>query len=263
MTARWSPTWWSPALLRHIGCTGFASEEAHEYGAGDDVGLRRTMAAVDFGQPERAVELISTHLAAGAPPSARPPRRPGPSGTTRPSAMPPNGSTALLPVTSGARVVASDAFERWDGHGGPAGKAGDDISLVARLVEVAYVAELFRGRQGRGGAKAELRARAGGQLDPTVVDAFLDRAPELFTSIDDPRQPVWDTLLALEPAPWCRLSPADVDATALAFARFTDLKSTWFTGHSEAVAALTVAAAPLLGLDGSSASSLRCARAIA
>jgi len=28
--------------------------------------------------------------------------------------------------------------------------AGDEISLVARVVEVAYVAELFRGRQGRG-----------------------------------------------------------------------------------------------------------------
>jgi len=27
------------ALLRHIGCTGFAVEEAHRYGAGDDVGL--------------------------------------------------------------------------------------------------------------------------------------------------------------------------------------------------------------------------------
>ena len=60
--------------------------------------------------------------------------------------------TALLPVTSGARVVATDAFERWDGHGGPTGKTGEEISLVARIVEVAYVAELFRGRQGQRGS---------------------------------------------------------------------------------------------------------------
>ena len=26
------------ALLRHLGCTGFAVEEAHRYGAGDDIG---------------------------------------------------------------------------------------------------------------------------------------------------------------------------------------------------------------------------------
>ncbi len=54
--------------------------------------------------------------------------------------------TALLPVPAGAAKVASDAFERWDGHGGPRHLTGDEISLVTRLVEVAYVAELFRSR---------------------------------------------------------------------------------------------------------------------
>jgi HD-GYP domain-containing protein (c-di-GMP phosphodiesterase class II) len=254
-------------LLRHIGCTAFSPEEAHEYGAGDDVGLRRTMAGVDFGQPDRAVELITTQLAASAPPAAREAAvaailTDGATAGARHDAAQCDAAerlTALLPVTSGARVVATDAFERWDGYGGPTGKTGEGISLVARIVEVAYVAELFRGRQGRGGARAEVRARAGGQLDPAVVDAFLDRAPELFALIDDPRESVWNLLLAAEPAPWSWLAPTDVEAAALAFARFADLKSTWFTGHSEAVAELAVSAATVVGLDELTASSLRCA----
>jgi len=54
------------ALLRHIGCTGFSVEEAHRYGAGDDVGLRSVMAEVDFGRPEVAGGLVASRLASHA-----------------------------------------------------------------------------------------------------------------------------------------------------------------------------------------------------
>ncbi len=56
------------ALLRHIGCTGFAVEEAHRYAAGDDVGLRVVMAEVDPSRPDRAMTLINERLAAHARP---------------------------------------------------------------------------------------------------------------------------------------------------------------------------------------------------
>jgi HD-GYP domain-containing protein (c-di-GMP phosphodiesterase class II)/DNA-binding CsgD family transcriptional regulator len=245
------------ALLRHIGCTGFAVEEAHRFGAGDDVGLRSVMAEVDFGRPEEAVRIVSSRLAADAPADRRAAAveallGDGPAAAARHDAAQcdaAEGLAKLLPVTDGAAAVASDAFERWDGHGGPSGRAGDEISLVARIVEVAYVAELFRGRQGRGGAVAELRARSGGQLDPDLVEGFLVTAPELFDRVTDPSRSAWERLCDAEPAPHARISDAQVDDAALAFARFSDLKSTWLTGHSEQVAHVAAAGAGELGLD--------------
>jgi HD-GYP domain-containing protein (c-di-GMP phosphodiesterase class II) len=65
---------------------------------------------------------------------------------------------------------------------------------VARIVEVAYVTELFRSRQGRGGAEAELRARAGGQLDPHLVALFLAHASALFDTLEDRSRPIWEQL---------------------------------------------------------------------
>ena len=58
-------------LLRHMGCTGFAVEEAREFGAGDDVALRSVMAEVDFDRPELAVGLVQERLASHAPPDER------------------------------------------------------------------------------------------------------------------------------------------------------------------------------------------------
>jgi HD-GYP domain-containing protein (c-di-GMP phosphodiesterase class II)/DNA-binding CsgD family transcriptional regulator len=252
-------------LLRHIGCTGFATEEAHVYGAGDDISLRRLMATVDPGQPERAMELITTQLARHAPPDQR--RRAldamlggGPEAVAlHHQAQCEAGERlgSLLPVRSGARAVLSDAFERWDGLGGPAGKAGDEVALVARVVEVACVAELFRARQGRGGARAELRMRSGGHLDPVLVAAFLDGSEDLFDLVMDDHHAVWDALLDAEPPPWTSITPLQVEAVALAFARFSDLKSTFFAGHSEGVAALASMTATVAGLDPDTVTAVR------
>ena len=253
------------ALLRHIGCTGFAVEEAHRFGAGDDVALRSVMAEVDFGRPDDAVRIVSERLAADAPGAQREAAvgallGDGPLAGQRHDAAQCDAAerlARLLPVSDAAAAVATDAFERWDGHGGPAGTAGDAISRVARVVEVAYVAELFRGRQGRGGAAAELRARAGGQLDPGLVEIFLEDASQRFDLVTDPAASAWDLLCDAEPAPHARISDAQVDDAALAFARFSDLKSTWLTGHSEHVAAVAMAAAEQLGLDVGTRTALR------
>jgi HD-GYP domain-containing protein (c-di-GMP phosphodiesterase class II)/DNA-binding CsgD family transcriptional regulator len=252
-------------LLRHIGCTAFAVEEATTYGAGDDVGLRQVMAEVDFGQPEKAIGLIRSRLASHASPDER---RAALGALLDPAGGAPvlhdtaqcdagERLAALLPVPAGARLVATDAFERWDGLGGPAGKSGVEVALVARIVEVGYVAELFRGRQGRGGAAAELRLQAGGRLDPELAGRFLAGCGVLFDAVDDPSAAVWERLLDLEPAPHLTIRGRQVDDAALALARFTDLKSTWFAGHSEAVAALVTAAGAAAGLDEGSTTATR------
>ena len=113
---------------------------------------------------------------------------------------------------------------------------------------MAYVAELFRSRQGRGGAAAELRDRAGSQLDPDLVRLFMGCSQDLFDLLDDPERSVFELLFEAEPTPPCHISDAHLDNAALAFARFTDLKSAWFTVHSEDVADVAASAAGQLGL---------------
>jgi GAF domain-containing protein len=69
--------------------------------------------------------------------------------------------------------------ERWDGSGYPRGLAGEAIPLGSRILAVADAWDsMVRGRPyrpplQRGEARDELRAHAGTQFDPRVVDAFL------------------------------------------------------------------------------------------
>lgn len=254
-------------LVRHIGCTGFAVEEARRYGAGDDVALRTTMATVDFARPEDAVQRIHQGL---APTASAPDREAaignllgdGPAAEAGHHAAQCDAGerlAALLPLSPGARLVPTEAFERWDGRGGPAGLAGEDIALVTRIVEVAYQAELFRSREGVDGALAALDARAGGQLDPDLVRGHRGFLADRLHALGDPGLAVWDLVLDREPRPVTTLSGAQVEQIALAFGRFSDLKSPWFTGHAEQVAHLATAAAVEQGLDAASVSRLRVA----
>jgi HD-GYP domain-containing protein (c-di-GMP phosphodiesterase class II) len=243
-------------LLRHIGCTGFAVEEAHIFGAGDDVSVRSVMAEVDFAQPDDAMRRIQAGVARHATPTERdralaafavdPQQAAADHAAAQCDAS--ERLSALLPVSPTARTIAAEAFERWDGHGGPNGKSGEDLSLAGRLGQVGCVASVFYLRGGPVAALRALASRSGGLLDPSLVDIFIEAAPELFAAIESAQSSAWDFLLASEPQPAVHVSTQDVERTALAFARFADLKSSWFSGHSEAVADIAVRAGQVLGL---------------
>jgi len=77
----------------------------------------------------------------------------------------------------GAIVRAS--HERWDGNGYPDGKTGEDVPLPARIVSVAdafsaiTTTRPYRRAQPPEAAVKELRACAGTQFDPEVIDALV------------------------------------------------------------------------------------------
>jgi response regulator RpfG family c-di-GMP phosphodiesterase len=106
----------------------------------------------------------------------------------------------------GARVMASSSFlqpglhavlhhqEWWNGAGYPAGLSGEEISLHGRIVAVVdcydaiVTARPYRGAASDEAAFAELRACAGTQFDPRVVEAFIRAAERGFPH--DPDTPV-------------------------------------------------------------------------
>jgi HD-GYP domain-containing protein (c-di-GMP phosphodiesterase class II)/DNA-binding CsgD family transcriptional regulator len=112
----------------------------------------------------------------------------------------------------GLGEVAVDSFrqgyEQWDGKGVPQGLRGAEITLPARLVQLAGPVEVFARRHGVDGAE-------------------------------------WDAILDAEPLLTRRVDGAALDAVLEAMADLADLKSPHFAGHSRGVANLAAEAARL------------------
>jgi HD-GYP domain-containing protein (c-di-GMP phosphodiesterase class II) len=81
------------------------------------------------------------------------------------------------------RIRTQHHHERWDGRGYPHGLGGEEIPLMARIVQVAdtYDAMVsdrpYRRPLTHEQAAAELRLHEGKQFDPRVIEAFLDTYP--------------------------------------------------------------------------------------
>jgi len=252
------------ALLRYLGCVGFAHEEAAHYGGGDDIALRHAMAEADPGRPAHTARVIMAGVGRGTGPrrralavatmlanpdaAARHARAQGEAGARL---------AELLAMPAGVVAAMGQVCERWDGRGGPGGLDGEAVGPVARVVHVADVAETANHRHGAAAAVAEVRARRGRHLAPAVADAFLADPAGHLAGLDG--RSVWDEAVDAEPGPPERVSPARLDRVALGFARCVDLKSVWTLGHSEGVAGLAGAAAAQAGLGRDRAAEVRVA----
>ncbi len=82
------------------------------------------------------------------------------------------------------RIRTQHHHERWDGRGYPHKLGGEDIPLMARIVQVADSFDAMTDQREyntprtRDDAVEELRRESGRQFDPRVVEAFLDTLPE-------------------------------------------------------------------------------------
>jgi HD-GYP domain-containing protein (c-di-GMP phosphodiesterase class II) len=240
------------ALFRFLGCTGFAHEEAHIYGAGDDATTRNVMAMADVTNPVATLRAIATRVGSGG--ALRDRARAVAMLVLDTNAMHKHAraqcdSSIKLAEIAGLSQPIRDALsqvcERYDGRGAPLGKASDALSLPTRLLHVADIAELAHHRFGEAEAISELERRSGKQLDPTLVRVFRENARPLFDAIAGPS--VWDRFLELEPTPHTMTN--DVAEVARVFALFADLKSVFTLGHSTGVAEIVRGAADGLPED--------------
>lgn len=238
-------------LFRALGCTGFAHEEAHQYGGGDDLRTRNVMAMADVTNPVATVAAITTRAGTG--------------GTTidrvravsrlllDQSAMQKHARAQcetsmrfaeIIGLSESVRTALSQACERYDAKGAPLAIGADALAIPARLLHIGWVAEIAWHRQGEAAAIDEIERRSGKHLDPTLVRTFKEHARPLFDAIIGTS--VWERFLDVEPPP--HAAPNDVTEVARAFAYFTDLKSVFTLGHSTGVAEIAVRAAEQSGL---------------
>jgi HD-GYP domain-containing protein (c-di-GMP phosphodiesterase class II) len=130
-------------------------------------------------------------------------------------------------------------FARWDGKGIPRGTAGEDIPLAARMLGMTWRLEAEHRLRGVDAALALIHRHAGATLDPNLVSTLAPALPDVLEGLEDE---CWSAVLAGEPAR-ARLTGDALDSALQALGDFADLKSPWFTGHSQAVAELAEAAA--------------------
>jgi len=141
--------------------------------------------------------------------------------------------------------------EHWDGGGYPNRLYRDRTPLLARIVGLAQVVEIFWAEGGPARAIEVAQDRRGRWFDPGLVDALLDaaRAPGFWVGLEDAR--LDRDLLTLVPSGL--EIPADdglLDRIADAFALIIDGKSPFTFEHSARVSRYAVAINERLGADG-------------
>ena len=240
--------------LRYLGCTGFAHEEAHRYGGGDDVALRNTMSMAD------ATDKLGTlgKVMRGIAPRASLLRRGGavarllgdPSAVHRHANTQCNAAIELGRMMGMAPELLADLSaicERWDGRGEPRHLAGEAIPLATRVHNFADIVEIAHHRGGLEAALAVVKKRRGRQLDPMLADAFVAHAADLDHALATTT--LWEDFVRAEPEPALRVVPDQIDGMVRALGFFADLKSVHLLGHSQRVAELAARTAERLGMN--------------
>ncbi len=234
-------------LLRYCGCT--AETDRLNALFGDEIAIRKDFSAIDPADGPELIRILMKYV--GPARADHPPLAHGDDNFH--GVM---GATVSV-FSSHCEVAARVAerlglpanvqnnlrqlYERWDGHGFPAGIAGEAISLPVRLVLVVQDAMALADIMPVERVPAVIAGRSGGPYDPAVVEAFLPQLQTLLAPLSD--EDAWAAAMALEAADDTPLSDAELDAASEVIADFIDLKSPVIAGHSRAVGALVDAAA--------------------
>jgi HD-GYP domain-containing protein (c-di-GMP phosphodiesterase class II) len=246
------------ALLRAIGCTAHASENAAMFV--DDLMFQRAFKVLDPADPETFAAGFGAWAGARQPELLQLVIEKTPTVgvyATRSGCEVSQALGARLGVSPETIHALDEVYERWDGRGIPNGIAGASITLSARICHVCEQAALAHAEGGEHRVRAELRRRAGGQLDPDLCAAFLGADDSLFAVLGS--ADMLGAAMAAEPPPVAMVDAEGLPELCMALGIFADLKGVHLVGHSIHVAELAVGAGRLLGLDDEQLTTLRAA----
>jgi HD-GYP domain-containing protein (c-di-GMP phosphodiesterase class II)/DNA-binding CsgD family transcriptional regulator len=249
-------------LLRFVGCTS-DSHEFLDFAAGDDVGFRRMLAAVANGTPDEVAPHLARFMTQARVRGDIDRRVKDALGSR--SGIAAQSMTAHCEVASmlAARLglgttvchALQHAFERWDGHGFPDGRSGEDVPQAVRLALAARDIEVVTRLQGLDAAQEVLRQRRGRAHDPRIVDVFLREGDRMIAEVDG--CDAWTEVLRREPGGPVWVPPGRIDEALTAFADFADVKLPCTLGHSRGVAQIGETAARDLGFSDEDATRVR------
>jgi HD-GYP domain-containing protein (c-di-GMP phosphodiesterase class II)/predicted DNA-binding protein (UPF0251 family) len=238
------------ALLQHLGCTAYSHEVARAWG--DDVVTTRVSFLSSSGELSdmwrvwipgmaQATGRSKARVLATTVVTARRMDSEGPAATCEVA----RGASQGLGLPETVQAGLLHMFAMWNGKGFP-NTAGESIPLAARVMQLALTAVMFASHVNSDVAVAEVRRRAGTQLDPNLADLLIERADELLGDLDE--IDAYQAVLDAEPEPVRRVEKGGLTDVARTFGNLVDLKSPWLHGHSAGVGDLAAAAAGMLGL---------------
>jgi HD-GYP domain-containing protein (c-di-GMP phosphodiesterase class II) len=241
-------------LLLHIGCSTFAHETSTLFG--DERELLARIARTNVADPrEIARKVVPTAVRGkgplGAARTAGYLMFRGASFGRRFDTASCEASSALarrIGLGEGVQRALYDIPEWWQGGNAPRGIKGEEIAVEARIAYVAADAIAYHDLYGDDAVVEALRRKAGGILDPALVETFAAHSDDLLAEArtGDPRE----RMLAVEPEPVLERDEADLPAVAAAFGDLSDVKTPFTHGHSAEVARLATQAGERLRLEG-------------
>jgi HD-GYP domain-containing protein (c-di-GMP phosphodiesterase class II) len=242
-------------LLKDLGCSSNAAKVAALYRA-DDQSVKRAVKTVNHKRPPEAIRYIWRNAggsglrklttAVGA--TVRGPRIAQEMTRIRCERGAEIALLLDLPPETAEAIRCLD--EHWDGRGHPTGLAGEEIPLLARILGLAQVVEVFHRAHGLERALEVAASRSGAWFDPSLVRVLEGLRPDAGFWVTLSDDDLAGRVASLEPPD--RMLEADgdrLDRVAEGFALVIDAKSPFTFRHSERVAELAVGAGRLLGLD--------------
>lgn len=167
-----------------------------------------------------------------------------------------------LPAAVADLVLAH--HERWDGSGYPAGLAGEEVPMGARILALADHAETLIATESspltaRRSLAPSLRQLSGRALDPALVQEAARLCPRDDFWLGLYNHSLAEDLLTLHPAEPPRREKRLLLRFAGAFASLADARSEYTLGHSHKVAEEAHRLARAVGLSSEHAQALRVA----
>jgi len=244
-------------LLKDLGCSSNAAKMSYLFGA-DDQRLKRDVKTIDWPKMKESARYLVSH----ALPDARPWERAmrvislalqgskGPRQLVETRCERGASIARSLGFPEGTAIAIRQLDEHWNGKGHPDGLRHEEISIGARIANLAQTVEVFWRERGIQAAVQIARDRRKRWFDPALVDAFVTLHEEAS---------FWEQLTTSDPtAAVAKLAPEDdihyidegeLDRIAEAFAQVVDAKSPWTFKHSAGVARIASGIAATIGFD--------------